>query len=117
MGKHYVTLPSGRRVGVAAYVAAWRRLIAIDPDADVAGWDWYPVPAREVLWKLRAGMHDRTNRHLPTYGRGRKWDPQWQADVARTARDMNTPRLRVYWAPADYRARLAHRLADPSEDY
>jgi hypothetical protein len=34
-------------------------------------------------------MHDRINRHIPGYGRGRKWDERYQTDLRRDAQHVN----------------------------
>jgi hypothetical protein len=100
-------------VSLGAYVAAVKK---VDPartyDRGLTG--WWPVTGAEVLEQFRAGVHDRINCHDPAYGKGRKWDPDWQAWTWRAARALNTPRLRVYASeiPGWLRARVAHRLAD-----
>lgn len=112
--RHFVTLANGRRVTLGAYVAAWRTVRSADPAARYHGapnsWFGEPEPAETILRQFRAGMHDRINRHLPGFGRGRKWSDQWFFDALRAARDVNTPRLIVRWIPAEFRSRLAHRL-------
>lgn len=110
MSRRVIRLPNGRHVGLRAYVAAWRVLLRTTPDANVRGFDYFTQTAGEVLAAFRAGLQDRINRHLPGYGRGRKWSSDWQRDAGHTARAVNTPRLIVRWAPLDLRARLAHRL-------
>ena len=57
-----IVLPSGRRVTLGTYAAAWRRLKALPPETPVEGWEWYPVPAREILWHISNGVTDRINR-------------------------------------------------------
>jgi len=54
-----VTVPNGRRVPLRAYVAAWRRIKALDPETEVNGWEWYSVPAGSILRDLRRGLQDR----------------------------------------------------------
>lgn len=112
--RRVITLASGQRVGLRAYAAAWAAARALPPDARVMG---APNEARgisstagEALAGFRRGMHDRINRHLPGYGRGRKWDADWQRAALQIAGQVNTPRLIVRWAPHDLKARLAHRL-------
>ncbi len=61
---HYITLPNHRRVSVGKYAAAWKA-IAANPDALYTGFDHFPTPGREILAKMRDGLHDRINRHLP----------------------------------------------------
>jgi Uri superfamily endonuclease len=89
MSKRYVTLPNGKSCGLGKYVSAWRKLRTIDPDTS---------------------MHDRINRHLSGYGKGRKWHHDWQRAAIQTAYAVNTPRLIVRWVPWDLRHRLAHRI-------
>ena len=59
--KHYITIPSGKRIGLSNYVKAWRRLKAMDPNQQVAGWDWFETRAGWILEQMRAGIHDRIN--------------------------------------------------------
>jgi hypothetical protein len=108
---HYVTLPNGKRCGLGVYVAAWRTILSLAPDTMLPGFDHFPSAARDVLRDLRNGMHDRINRHVPGFGKGRKWDQDWQRGAIQCAHAVNTPRLIVRWVPADLRARLSHRLA------
>jgi hypothetical protein len=112
--RHYVTMGDGRRVPLGAYAAAWRRVLAADPGQlfNGAPSDWFgiPEPAAVILRQFRAGMHARINRHDPEFGIGRKWSTDWQSEAWRTARVVNTPRLRVGWIPVEFRGRLADRL-------
>lgn len=101
----YVTLGDGRKIGLGRYVAAWKACRELDPKTPigkgVGGWG---ETAGEALEKLRAGMVDRINRHVPGYGKGRKWDPDWFYAMARAAADLNHPRLIIRWLPADLMA-------------
>ena len=110
--KRVIKLPNDRRVSLPVYVNAWRTLKAMDPSESVKGWDHFPTPAGEILRKLRAGMHDRINRHLPGYGQGRKWDDIWQLETARAADKLNAPRHVIRWLPHWLRDRFNHRLED-----
>jgi hypothetical protein len=110
MTQRYVTLPNGKPCGLGKYVAAWRTLRAIAPDTQVKGFDHFPDDAASVLRELRRGLHDRINRHLEGYGKGRKWHHDWQRAAIQTAYAVNTPRLVVRWVPWDLRHRLAHRI-------
>lgn len=108
--KRIITLPNGNAVGLASYVRAWRTLKQLAPDAQVKAFDWHPSAARDVLRDLHYGMHDRINRHVPSYGQGRKWDSNWFWAAKRLSREVNTPRLIVRWIPQEFRARLTHRI-------
>jgi hypothetical protein len=105
-----VVLPNGRRCGLGTYVLAWRTMLKMNPQELVKGWGHFSEPAGYVLRELRAGMHDRINRHIPGYGRGRKWNADWQRAAGHCANAVNTPRLIVRWVPRDLYARLAHRI-------
>jgi hypothetical protein len=75
-----ITLPNGNRVTLAAYVAAWKNMVAANRDAVVArkeykGWQWFPVTAGEILSDISAGVHDRINRHLPWFQTLYKYNP------------------------------------------
>lgn len=107
-----IVLGDGRRVPMRNYVAGWRKAAELPAtvwcDRTPSGW---PGTAGEALREFRAGMHDRINRHLPWYGRGRKWGDDWQRAATITAAHVNTPRVLVRWLPVDLRDRLKHRLA------
>lgn len=115
MTTRVVVLADGRRVGLGAYVAAWRHVRKAPPGSMIRGapgshradWDSAAVALRQ----FRTGMHDRINRHLPGYGHGRKWSSDWQRAAIQTAGLVNIPRVRVHWIPRDLAGRLAHRLA------
>jgi len=108
---HVIRLPNGACVTVAEYCRSWRTLKTLAPDVGVKGWDHFATDAGAILRALRSGMHDRINRRLSWSQDTRKWSPIWQADMARAARDLNHPRLRIHWLPSDLRARFGHRLA------
>lgn len=131
-----ITLPSGSRVTVGQYVAAWNRLrhaSESDLQCDVPSrqWQWYPVKGWEVLRDMREAMHDRINRRArlsiadggflwstPTEREhGRKWRPDWQTECRRLA-DRLRDRVRIMDCdvPRELRARLAHRICDRRGD-
>jgi hypothetical protein len=89
MTKCYIGLPNGKRSVLPTYCAAWRTLKTLDPKAQVKGWDDFPADAADVLRDMRAGLADRINRHIPGYGRGRKWDARYQLELRRDARRVN----------------------------
>lgn len=109
--KRTIRLPNGQSVTLATYCQAWKA-IARKPEGYYSGFDYFPTRGTEILEKIQFGVHDRINRHLPHYGRGRKWDDDWQRAAIQTARSVNTPRLLIHWLPVDLRSRLSHRLAD-----
>lgn len=109
--KRFVDLGWGQRCSLRAYVKWWHALKREPPHAlSMVPGRFDGGTAAEALRELRAGMHDRINQHAPSYGRGRKWDSDWQRTAHQTARAVNTPRLIVRWVPFEFRARLAHRL-------
>lgn len=115
--KRYVTLGDGRAVGLGNYVKAWKTALSAPADArfkgkpsDPTGW-MGGYDRAEVLREFRDGLHDRINRHIPDYGKGRKWDRDWFWMMWRAARDLNTPRLAIHWLPPELRERFEHRMA------
>jgi uncharacterized protein YfbU (UPF0304 family) len=94
-----IRLPNGRSCSIARYVAAWRTLRDMKPNARVEGFDYFMSEACDVLRRMREGMHDRINKHDPAYGKGRRWSEQWQTSMRR---DCNAVR--------DYRQ---HRIVRP----
>ncbi|RWQ35826.1 MAG: hypothetical protein EOS20_17280 [Mesorhizobium sp.] len=109
--KRAVTLGDGRKVSLAAYVAAWKKCLALHPSTPVGrcpdGWDGR---ASDALAQFRSGMHDRINRHLPHYGKGRKWSSDWQRETMQAAARLNCPRLAIDWLPIHLKERFSHRL-------
>lgn len=108
-----IALGDGRRVTLGAYVQAWKTALA----APATAWfrtspcRWSGGHRDDVLREFRAGLDDRINRHIPGYGRGRKWDSQWQIEARRASRDLNQPRLVIRWLPDWLKPRFAERLA------
>lgn len=120
-----VTLPNGRAVTLAAYVRAWNLLREAPPGELFTGFDSFdprrPMKAEEIRRRMRAGLHERISEAIPYTlrglacslpPRGRKRSPDWQRAARHCAREVNTPRLIVRWVPRDFRARLAHRIAE-----
>lgn len=106
-----IKLGNGRRIGLGAYVAAWRTLRTMAPDTWIPTCpDGWSGTAADALAQCRAGMHDRINRHIASYGRGRKWAPDWQRETLQAAGRLNTPRLIIDWLPMHLKTRFAHRL-------
>ena len=109
-----ITLGDGRQVRLGTYVNAWTTCKKIAPHAWLpctpGGW---PGTAEDALQEFRAGLHDRINRRLPWYDKGRKWDSDWQRETLQAAIRLNTPRLAIHWLPPHLKARFAHRLSDP----
>lgn len=120
MSSRVVILGNRRAVSLGAYVRAWRAVAALPAEQEVKHGltGWWSDTAGSVLRQFRDGLHDRINRHVPGFGRGRKWDPDWQREVGHAARRLNTPRLIVRPAevPLWLRARMAHRLHTNTED-
>lgn len=109
--KRWVTLPNGHKCSLGEYVRSWKVLNTMPANQDVAGFGHFPESVGSIRARLLAGLDDRINRHTPGYGKGRKWDADWQNTMARAARDLNTPRLRIHWLPLDLRAKFGHLLA------
>lgn len=108
--KMVITLPNGRQCGLAVYARAWRELLKMDPKAQVKGFGHFSEAAGYILARLREGLMDRINRHDRSFGRGRKWDPDYQRAMFQASRMLNTPRLIIDWLPPDLKARFAYRL-------
>jgi hypothetical protein len=109
-----ITLPNGRRVTLGTYVTAWRAILA-KPEGLFPGFGHSPERGRHILAEIRKGLHDRINRHLPYYHKGRKWEGEWYWLTAQVARQLNTPRLRIYWLPPHLKRRFSHRLSTPND--
>lgn len=112
----YVSLCDGRKIGLGAYVAAWRQCLALPTKTPIGrGVDGWGQNAGEALHDLRRGLDDRINRHLPWFGRGRKWDSDWYWGMHRAASELNYRnagggRLAIHSLPPELRTRFEHRL-------
>lgn len=56
-----IGVPNGKVVTLGQFVAAWKQLKTLDPNQEVKGWTWYPMPARDVLRAIGRGVQDRVN--------------------------------------------------------
>lgn len=110
MTKHIV-LPSGARVTLKSYCAAWREVLRVDADREFNDFGAFPMTAGEILSEIRNGIHDRINRHLSYFGKGRKWGENYQTETLRASRALNTPRLAIHWLPLWLRERFEHRIS------
>ena len=61
--KHTITTPAGRRVTIAAYIAAIRRC-QDNPAEMFKGWQWFPVSGEDVLRDFGQMVTDHCNRGL-----------------------------------------------------
>lgn len=116
-----VRLGNGKQVTLSGFVAAWKRVLAVDPATEykhgLRGHD--PAKASEILRDFRKGMHDRINRRVPGFGhtlrpetrRGRKDCSDWYWLMWRTSRELNS-RHAIHWLPFELRERFAHRLSE-----
>ena len=131
-----IRVPSGRYVTIGQYVATWDKLRRVSPeqlrqDCPAGLWQWYPVPAAEVLRDMRDAMDDMINRRArlsvkddgflwPSMtGRepGRKWSDTWQRETRALARKVNARIiLRPRDVPEEFKARFAHRITHAWEE-
>ena len=101
-----IRLPSGRRVTMGQYLAAWRKLKATPPNLKLRDWDHYPTAASEIMAEIRRGVHDRINRRGAEVPESRVHPAVW--GMAQTPRaiiegcDLRT-------MPPAARKALAHR--------
>lgn len=79
-----IGLPDGRQILLEEYVRSWRILITVSPTRQVAHWSHFPISAGEILTQIRAGIHERINRHIAGHGTG--------AQVVQGMADRNFPR-------------------------
>ena len=120
-----IRLGSGRRLALDHYVAVWkgvrnaaeRDVPHLPLDLEHPFDDRNVQPTTIVLAQFRRGMHDRINRHIPHYRRGRKWDTNWQAGAERLATFVNRDHRRAFhpiewrWVPRELRRALRSRQA------
>jgi len=108
-----ITLPNGKQVTLGRYVQAWKKLLEIDPDTEIAGWGFEAQPASSILREMRRGLDDRINRHDRT--RPQKWrklQSSWYWEIFRAADQLNDPRLIIGWLPTELKTRFSHRLRE-----
>lgn len=113
MSKRYIVLGDGRRIGLGRYVAAWKACLKLPPKTWIGlGISGTGERADEAIDELRRGLADRINRHIPGYGKGRKWAIDWYSAAWRIAWNLNGRRIVTYErdCPKELRARLAHRF-------
>ena len=100
--KRYITLGDGRKIGLGAYVKAWKACLGLPGNAYIGrGVDGWGQTAGEALRDLRAGLQDRINRKIPGYGVGRKWSSDWYWPTWRAAQELNNPRLLIRYLPPE----------------
>jgi hypothetical protein len=115
-----VVIIQGKAFSLSAYVAGWRKALALPSDAEITGFNWFSESKAETLRHFRRGLHDRINRRIDGFGhtlrpvqpRGRKECYEWQVETRRAAQALNTPRLAIHWLPPWLRNRFAHKLSD-----
>ena len=88
-----IRLPNGSYVTAGMYAKAWDILktehkasLYAGREKTYSGFFDYPAHAPAILAELRKGLADRINRHDPAYGKGRRWDTDYQAALARDAK-------------------------------
>ena len=113
-----IVLPNGRKCRLGTYARAWKALLAAAPNSMWPGFDYFPETAAHILGKMRYGLHDRINRHIPNYGLGRKWDHDYQTHLWRDSRRLRdiANRIKVYqFESEEAHSRFANLLADRRE--
>lgn len=108
--RQFIRLPNGRRVSLAAYAFAWRRLKSESPGAMVRGFFDSPASAADTLAEFARGLTDRINK------RGALALSECRAHPS-TLATIRTPRARL--APDQFaslnrhaRRKLAHRAPE-----
>lgn len=73
------------------------------------------LTAEEWLRWFRERLDAKISSHIVGFEVGRKWNLDYQAEIRRAARELNTPRLAIHWLPKDLKQRFAHRLRGHDE--
>lgn len=105
----------GRGYTVRQLIETHRAAKAWPQDAPFIRVDWCTVlTAREWLawFRERLLMKIQYNGEGTTRSGWRKMQREWQVEMDRAARALNTPRLVIHWLPPDLKTRFAHRLYD-----
>jgi len=111
---HILRIPAQH--SVRSLLASWRWLRE-DPDNRRVEPDNYaalPLDLRQFRTWFRRCLDERISARSAPERPWRKLDPDWQRDAWHAARRVNTPRLivRPHEIPAEFRARLRHRLCE-----
>lgn len=64
MPKRFITLPSGKRVSVRAYVTNIRMVQQSPEGTEFKGWEWFPVSREDILRDFSQMVTDHANRGL-----------------------------------------------------
>ena len=118
MTQRVIVLPNGKTVSLSAYAKAWQAVSHAPSDKCFGGFGDVPQAAREILKAMRAGLADRINRHIPGFGRGRKWSDEYFIKAYRDSRRLRgiARRIRVYqFETTDARARFSHLLSSHTD--
>lgn len=109
-----IYMGNGTTVSLASYIEGWKKALALDQAVMVKAGPgaWWPQSVAQVLEKLRRGMHERINRHVAGYGKGRKWSHEWQAGARQLTDLVNYPHMivRPGSVPPEFRDRLKDRI-------
>ena len=106
-----ITLPNGRAVTAGAYARAWKKLIDMDPNTPVSGFDHFPRRAGDVLREIRRALHERITARMPHPESGTcdedtfRWLAQLAGLLNGTLAVVNEHAI-----PLEYREQLAHRI-------
>lgn len=111
--KRFVTLGSGRKVGLGAYTRAWRQAKTLPagtrvretPGSGVGG-----NTAGTALREFREGMHDRINTRGKLKQSGRKWSDEWQSSARRAQHALRAGARMERDTPKSIKRRLPHRV-------
>jgi len=115
MLKHVIVLPNGKECSVGVYARAWKALKALPPETCSKGFGHHPERVDYILREMRYALHARINRHIPSFGVGRKWTYDYQLHLLRDSRRLRdiANRIRVYqFESAEVCARFSHLLAN-----
>lgn len=106
-----------RTLTLGQYCVAWRTVKAAPAETEfkesLCG--WWPESRETILGQFSYGVHDRINRHLPWFGKGRKWHDDWQRETLQAAQRINQPRLIIDWLPGWLKGQYAQRLRSAIE--
>lgn len=112
-----ITLGNGKQVRLGNYVAGWKRAKKSKRGTrfnhGLCG--WWSLTREEILREFNEGLHDRINRHIPWFGKGRKWNQDWQREMGHAAFLLNNPKLIIDWLPQDLKVRFARRLRNGND--
>lgn len=117
-----IGLPNGHRVRIREYCAGWKwlKIMAENPEIKaVGGFADNVLSPKQTLMVIRQGVHDRINRYVFHYNKGRKWQSEYFWSCKRDQRQLhdNAMQRRIIYRfeTAEAQRRFGHLVTTPED--